>query len=151
MAGSPMESSLSQLMMNGSDGLSGKSSPRLARSSTETRGIDQELAELHRLANLLESWAEWARNFRPALGYKCRSSIVRGSGNDFEGVLRTTESDICEIIDVAIDDLPQPLACAIHHRYLSSIYRFDWMSYAAALGEAHDRLIVALRKKDVVV
>lgn len=110
-----------------------------------------ELRPLDRLKGLLMDWADWTRGYSGArLGFDMKSAGVASAGrDDFESLLRKTENQISKIIDVTVDDLDPIHRCAIHHRYLSAVYRFR--DYAKILDEAHDHLLIVLPKKNVVI
>lgn len=108
---------------------------------------------------VLEDWAKWQAAYQPKIGYPRRSigiesGFVGMASSGFDDMVEEMEHKICQIVDTSVDDLgavhPAQKA-AIMHRYLAVSFRFPRNNYPELLSEAHDWLVVALRKKGVVV
>lgn len=109
-----------------------------------------DYGQLDRLKGLMESWADWCHGYGGArLGFSPRSAGLSGAGNDFDGIIDGVEEQVFNAIDTVVGDMSAIHSCAIHHRYLHSVYRFR--NYATALDEAHEKLMKELPKKNVVI
>jgi len=115
---------------------------------TDVNYIDK----LRKLQALLEEWAKWMRRDDGDLGYpRASAGFASGGISCWDDLVESIDSQKVLSIDAAIDSLPPVQACAIHHCYLTSVYRFGRMSYAEALDRAHDGLLVILPARGVVV
>jgi hypothetical protein len=55
---------------------------------------------------------------------------------------------VCRVVDSCVDDLPPNQSAAIHHCYLSAVFRMR--DYPQALADAHTTLFITLRRKGVL-
>lgn len=95
---------------------------------------------ISRLEWHLHNWAEYMRHPSHKLGYPSRSLCIANGG----GISDDAFDVMCEDMDMAhaitldamIDSLPANQSCAIHHKWLSAVYKlrdFD-TAYFTALG-----------------
>ncbi len=109
-----------------------------------------EISNLDRLKGFLEDWAVWTAGYRPNLGASGMRMQTCG-GHDFESLFADTDKRTMKVIDTCIDDLTPAQTAAIHRRYLHIDWRFPRDNYAVMLDQAHDRLVIVLQKKDILV
>ena len=117
------------------------------------RRDDEHMRHMGRLRVLLEDWADWQRTYRPRLGYPSRSltCYIEGS-RDFEGMCEDADSATFAAIDACVQDLVPSQRAAVMRRYgIAAVFRFPRDNYEACLLAAHERLLVDLPKKGVVI
>lgn len=112
-----------------------------------------EFASLDNLIRLLDEWAEWCRNYAGRSGYPSQSAgFGHGSGvHSFDDLCDQMECVVMAAIDAAIGDLPPAQNAAINRRYLGSTFRFPRENYAEMLDGAHNKLLIVLPRKGVVL
>ena len=100
------------------------------------------------VVRILDEWAAWQNGYRMRLGYSPKSAGFQSGGSAHE----SSESDYAaidqaryEIVDTCVDELPPDQRSAIHHRYLSAVYRMR--DYAGSLLNAHETLQRAFVRK----
>ena len=110
-----------------------------------------DFAQIDAVIGHLEDWAHWHRGYRMRLGYSPKSAgfssggaVSDESGSDYSGVDQTRY----EMIDACVDDLPPIQVSAIHHRYLSAVFRMR--DYVGTLALAHEALMIAFKRKGVM-
>lgn len=113
-----------------------------------------ELDRFSRLSAILEDWAVWQSRYtgiKSTFGSICMSSGYTAS-KTFEDLLLGIEDNICRLVEAAIDDLESGQRAAINQRYgITSVFRFPRGNYDDLLLNAHERLLVTLPKKGVVI
>lgn len=112
------------------------------------------MSELERLVCLLEDWAKWQSSYRPKTGFKSRSAGFIGlSGvSSFEDMCEQSDNATMKTIDASIDSLLPAQAAAIHRAYgVCAVFRFQRENFAATLEQAHDCLVVIVKRKGVVL
>lgn len=115
--------------------------------------VNDGLELQQKLTFLLEEWALWMRRGGyPELGYP-RSSVGFASGgiSCWDDLEISVDAIRNHSVEAAVGSLPAINASAIHRRYLGALFRYESQSYAQALDEAHDILLVALPKRGVVL
>ena len=112
-----------------------------------------DLKTLEALVALLEDWADWQRTYRPRLGYPSRSLTCYSEGSrDFEGMCEDADNATFAAIDACVQDLVPAQRAAVMRRYgIAAVFRFPRDNYEACLLAAHERLLVDLPKKGVVI
>lgn len=114
---------------------------------------DEHLKRMERLRGILEDWATWQRTYRPRLGYPSRSLTCYSEGStDFEGMCEEADSATYAAVDACVQDLVPAQRAAVMRRYgIAAVFRFPRDNYEACLLAAHERLMVELPKKGVVI
>lgn len=113
-----------------------------------------DIRKYERLKMLMEDWANWMGGYRMKLGWHSRSIGIESGhvSKDFEEMLDDVESEMCRLIDAAVNDLSAGHHAAINRCYgVSAVFRFPRGNYETLLIEAHDLLIVSLPKKGVAI
>lgn len=105
------------------------------------------------LVALLEDWADWQRGYRMKVGAATCSAGFSGSGtSSFDDLFDGVQADMMRRTDAAIDDLPPIQNAAILRRYgVAAVFRFPRENYAECLDAAHERLMVELPRRGVIV
>lgn len=100
-----------------------------------------EEARADAVVGILAEWAHWQHGYRIRLGYSPKSAGFQSGGSAHE----SSESDYSaidqarfEIVDTCVDELPPDQRSAIHHCYLSAVYRMR--DYAGSLAKALETL-----------
>ena len=108
---------------------------------------------LRGLTYLLEGWADWQRQYYGVRGFREEASGCAVSGcSSFDDLVDAMEEERFEAIDASIDDLVPSWRAAIYRRYgIAAIFRFPRENYWQCLQSAHDRLLVVLPKKNVLI
>lgn len=76
---------------------------------------------IDRLLYILEDWSKWMHKPSHKLGYPSKSLALSSSGTtSFEDMTDINDLHLVEIIDTAINDLPQDERDAICHKYLKT-------------------------------
>jgi len=103
------------------------------------------------LIAILEDWAHWTSSLRIDLGYPNRAAGFSTGGGVYDGDESYTEMERqrMQSVDAAVSDLPAADRCAIHRRYLMSVYRFPRDPYEIVLQRAHESLMILLPRKGV--
>jgi hypothetical protein len=114
---------------------------------------DEHLKRMERLRVILEDWATWQRTYRPRLGYPSRSLTCYSEGStDFEGMCEEADSATYAAVDACVQDLVPAQRAAVMRRYgIAAVFRFPRDNYGACLLAAHERLMVELPKKGVII
>ena len=114
---------------------------------------DDHLKRMERLKVILEDWATWQRTYRPRLGYPSRSLTCYSEGStDFESMCEEADSATYAAVDACVQDLVPAQRAAVMRRYgIAAVFRFPRDNYEACLLAAHERLMVELPKKGVIV
>lgn len=112
-----------------------------------------DLKTLEALVALLEDWANWQRAYSPRLGYPSRSLTCYSEGSrDFEGMCEDADNATYAAVDACVQDLVPAQRAAVMRRYgIAAVFRFPRDNYEACLLAAHERLMVELPKKGVVL
>lgn len=105
------------------------------------------------LVALLTEWADWQRGYRMKLGYPSHSAGMGGGGlQSFDDMCDAVDSESMRITDAVIQDLPPAQCAAIMRRYgVAAVFRFPRQNYEQCLMDAHERLILELPRKGVIV
>jgi hypothetical protein len=114
---------------------------------------DEHLKRMERLRVILEDWATWQRTYRPRLGYPSRSLTCYSEGStDFDGMCEEADSATYAAVDACVQDLVPAQRAAVMRRYgIAAVFRFPRDNYGACLLAAHERLMVELPKKGVII
>lgn len=115
---------------------------------------EKDQQSMQRLVAILEDWADWMRRGEYVEGYPDHSPVVSGAGlKSFDDMCEMVDGATNEAVDAVIHDLPPSQQAAINRRYLNAVYRFPRpnYTYAQALMDAHEALMIALPRKGVVV
>ena len=112
-----------------------------------------DLKTLEALVALLEDWANWQRAYTPRLGYPSRSLTCYSEGSqDFESLCDAVDSQTFASVDACVQDLMPAQRAAVMRRYgIAAVFRFPQDNYGACLLAAHERLMVELPKKGVII
>lgn len=117
----------------------------------EIRKIETSRARADAVIGLLTDWANWQNGYRVRLGYPPKSCGLQSGNQSAESSDWELAQDKrrCEIVDRCVDDLQTPAhKAALHHRYLSAVYRLR--DYEQALAEAHVILMSVFQAKGVL-
>jgi len=114
---------------------------------------DAMFKALDRLRVLLEDWAQWQQSYRPKLGYPSKSlTCYSESSQDFEGLCDAVDSATFGAVDACVQDLVPAQRAAVMRRYgIAAVFRFPRDNYESCLVLAHERLLVELPRKGVVL
>lgn len=107
------------------------------------------------LVVLLEDWAKWQQGYTMKLGYPSHSAGMGsgGSVSSFDDLCDQTDNATMKAVDgVVQEDLSPIERAAILRRYgVAAVFRFQRENYADVLQQAHERLMVLLPRKGVIV
>lgn len=105
------------------------------------------------LRHLLEDWARWQGSYGMKLGYPKNSAGFAGRGvHSFDDMCEEVDSQIRQIIDTAVDDLPPAQRAAVLRCYgIAAVFRFPRDNYQEQLFAAHERLLLELPRRGVVL
>jgi hypothetical protein len=111
--------------------------------------------DLEKTVDLLRDWADWMGH-APRIGFNSRVPILStGMGSStFEELLEQTASVAMRAVDGSVESLPPSNKAAIMRCYgLCAVYRFPRANYPyeQALNDAHEALIISLRRKGVLI
>lgn len=117
--------------------------------------MDARTNELDELIGLLTDWAEWMRHV-PRIGFNSRVPILSTGmcSTSFEELLEQVDGVAMKAIDASIDSLQPAQKAAIYRRYeICAVWRFPrpGYTYEQALSDAHDALVITLRRKGIIV
>jgi hypothetical protein len=107
---------------------------------------------LDALVRLMSEWADWQQGYRLKLGYPSRScGIASGASSSFEDMCDSVDGETMRVVDgVVQEDLTPIERAAILRRYgVAAVFRFR--DYEHVLAQAHERLMVLLPRKGVIV
>lgn len=102
-----------------------------------------------RLEAILENWAQSMRSGTGVDGYNHESSGFVGGGymGDFDDMVQAADRRLAAATNTVIDDLTPVERCAIHHRYLRSLFRFR--DYERTLIAAKENVRRGLKRRGV--
>lgn len=106
------------------------------------------------LVALMEDWARWNRGYTLKLGYPSHSAGMGSGGTQtFESMCDACDNRSMEAVDAVVqDDLSHIERAAILRRYgVAAVFRFPRENYEEVLMRAHERLMVLLPRKGVIV
>ena len=111
--------------------------------------------EQTKLVGLLRDWADWMDGYSPNIGFRSRVPMLATGGisTTFEEMLESVDNHAMKAIDASIDSLPPSNRAAINRCYgVCSVFRYPRASYPyeAALSDAHDLLIAAMKRKGIL-
>lgn len=98
----------------------------------------------------LSNWAEYMRRGSVGVGYPSKSiGMANNSGriHTFDDLAADVDDYSARVTDRIINDMPTRAGCAIHHHYLSSVYRF---SEPVAIEDAVEQFWVMATKAGLV-
>ena len=105
-----------------------------------------------RIKEIMLMWADWHRAGRSRLGYPSRAAVIATGGvNCWDDIAEGVDTWICSETETAVNDLEPIQACAIHHCYLHSVYRWPRGNYPEVLGVALDMVAERLKSLNVLV
>lgn len=112
--------------------------------------------ELDELIGLLTDWAEWMRSYYPNIGYPTRVPLLSTGmwSSSFEELLDQVDKQSMRAIDASVDSLQPANKAAIYRRYeICSVWRYPRPNYTyeMALSDAHDQLMITLKRKGVII
>jgi hypothetical protein len=103
--------------------------------------------------NCIRIWVTYMHGESKPAGYPRRASggVTNYTSLDLENVAayENLDREIAEKTDAVIESLSPAERCAIHHKYLHAVYRFNRETLEAALARALQRLEIGLRARDV--
>jgi hypothetical protein len=105
-----------------------------------------------RLEYLLENWRDWMRHDNNRLGYPTHTLVAVGGGGScidaFEIMCDEVDEKQAKQLDALIDSLAPSQKAAVHHKWLSAVYRLRdmEMSYELAL----DNLMTMADRRGIV-
>jgi hypothetical protein len=106
------------------------------------------------LVQILTEWADWQKGYRIKLGYPTRSAGLAGTGMaSFEDMCEAVDTATMQSVDAVIQcDMTPIERSAILRRYgVAAVFRFPCENYEDVLLAAHERLLVLLPAKGVMV
>ena len=114
---------------------------------------DDHIKQIESLVALLTEWAQWQRAYAPRLGYPSRSlTCYSEGGQDFEGMCETVDNHTYATVDACVQDLAPAQRAAVMRRYgIAAVFRFPRDNYEQCLMLAHERLVIALPRKGVML
>lgn len=104
------------------------------------------------LVRLMEDWADWQKGYRMKLGYPSRScGLSTDAATTFEDMCDATDNETMRAVDAVVQEDLEPIErAAILRRYgVAAVFRFR--DYEGSLLQAHERLMVLLPRKGVIV
>lgn len=112
--------------------------------------------DYQKLVHLLRDWAAWMDGYNPNIGFRSRVPMLATGGisTTFEDMLDQIDNHAMKAIDASIESLPPSNRAAINRCYgVCAVFRFPRASYPyeVALSDAHDLLMVTLKRKGVIV
>lgn len=114
----------------------------------------ERFSELESVVRILHEWADWLRRYKPKTGYPSSSWFSNGGSgaSSFDDLCDQADNYAMEAVDCAVGNLAPAKAAAINRNYgLANVYRFPRDNYEQMLSEAHDELVVALRRKGIAL
>ena len=110
-------------------------------------------SEQESLVILLEDWAKWQSSYREKTGFKHKSAgFISGGLSSFEDMCEQSDNATMRTIDASIDSLLPAQAAAVHRKYgVCAIFRFPRANFEQILEQAHDRLIITVKRRGVVL
>lgn len=118
--------------------------------------MKNDLQELKRsvdaLVAIMTQWADWQKGYTMKLGYPSCSAGMSGGGiHSFEDMCDSVDGETMRVVDGVIqEDLTPIERAAILRRYgVAAVFRFR--DYEGVLMQAHERLMVLLPRKGVIV
>lgn len=105
------------------------------------------------LVQLMTEWADWQRGYKLKSGYPTHSAGMGGSGlKSFEDLCESVDGETMRTVDAVVQDLPPIEQAAILRRYgVAAVFRFPRHNYEEVLMQAHERLMVTLPRRGVIV
>lgn len=105
-----------------------------------------------RLEDVLRNWSAWMRAYEPVDAYPAHSAVLStgGASQTFEVMCEALDAWLAKATDAAIQDLSAVQRCAIHHEYLSAVFRFR-EDFQKALESARSALRAKLVLRHVVL
>lgn len=108
-----------------------------------------DLALADAVVGILTDWASWMKGYSAKTGYPKRAAGFSGTGcSSFEDMCDEADGHRNLVVDTCINDLPPNQNAAIHHRYLSAVYRMS--DYEGSLAQAHESLTGMFRVKGMM-
>lgn len=114
-------------------------------------GMSEERLSWH-----LENWATWQfRSGSTARGYPSRAGSgigVSHGSRTFEEMAETADDNCARAVEAVLGDLTTLERCAVHHEYLSAVYRFprDQRGHAELYRAARDKIGKALSRRGIL-
>lgn len=116
--------------------------------------LQQLKRSLDALVALMEQWASWQKGYRMKLGYPTHSAGMGGGGiQTFEDMCDSADNSAMNVVDSVVqNDITDIERAAILRRYgVAAVFRFPRENYEDVLLRAHERLMVLLPRKGVIV
>lgn len=102
---------------------------------------------------LLRKWVTFMHGEAKPAGYPTKASggVTGYTSLDLDNVAAYENLDrvLAEKTDAVINGLTPIEQCAIHHRYLQAVYRFQRETFDVVLDRAKCKIEIGLRKRDV--
>lgn len=97
----------------------------------------------------LGNWAAWMRSGEHVQGYKHTAAGCVGGGytSDFDDMVAGADRRTAAIMDTLINDLPPAQSCAVHHTWLTAVYRFPKRNFDDMYAKACETLLVGMARK----
>ena len=110
-------------------------------------------SEYAALCNLLQDWAKWQASYRPRNGYSNHAAgFANGGLKSFDDMWDQCVMTTMASIDASIGNLVPAQAAAINRCYgVCAVFRFPRANYEDMLQQAHESLIVMVKRKGVVL
>ena len=109
---------------------------------------------MSRLQVILEDWAAWQARYSGIKAQSRSPCLSSGyeSSKTFEDMLDAVENTVAQSVEAAIDDLQPGERAAINRRYgITAVFRFPRGNYEELLLMAHEKLLITLPKKGIVI
>lgn len=106
------------------------------------------------IVGVMRDWAQWQRGYSLKLGYPSYSAGMGAGGTQtFESMCDACDNRAMEAVDAVVqDDLTPIERAAILRRYgVAVVFRFPRENYEEVLMRAHERLMVLLTRKGIIV
>ena len=105
------------------------------------------------MTNMLYDWSKWQHSYSPNIGYDSKSAGFGSGGlSSFEDMCEQCDNATMQALDAAIDSLLPAERAAINRCYgICAVFRFPRANYELMLAQAHDALIVSVKRRGLVL
>ena len=128
---------------------SARGSPAITMDEGSKTPEEKRLERLERLDWHLHNWRDWMRSGEHIQGYKHTAAGCVGGGHigDFDDMVAKVDRKTAAIMDTLINDLPPTQACAVHHRWLHSVWGFPRDNFDELYSAACESLLAGMSHK----
>lgn len=111
---------------------------------------DATSLEHPRLDWLFENWARYMRGYETKFRLRAKTSRYWAQGcRDFDGMVTSADINDAVRTNACIEDLTVIEQCAIHHRHLGAVWRFNREDEESVYARARGLLSTGLTRRGV--